>query len=581
MADFALLNNVDHQDVRIITDRSRRYGDDVMLALTFPFEFRNVQAHYPILFQGNASDGYYPVALFGFEQGENLFLDEGGWHAGYIPAMIQREPFLIGYQESAQEGEGGRTRVLSLDMDHPRVNTEVGEPLFQPLGGRTPFLENAANLLETIYLGHRTQQGVRRRLAGARSARGADVRDRVAGRYPEPVDRVSLPCRGEGAGVVRRNAGRFQRQGLPHADVLGVGVPCEHGAPRRTQERARRRGTQQMTASADLRPMTSIDCPGGVVPDDVIDAAEPVVLRGLIRAWPAVRECSASIPAAAAYLAKFWTNAPVTAYVAKASINGRFSYNDDFTGFNFDRGKAPWRRYSTSLPNRTGKIVSRPSTWVPHPWTAGSPASATTTMSRCRSRTRWRVSGSATRPGSPRISTFRTIGLRGGGKRRFTLLPPDQIDNLYVGPLDPTPSGQAISLVDFNDPDLARYPRFRDALEQARSAVLGPGDAIRIPSMWWHHIESLAHFNLLINYWWCTTPASMGSPTDALMHAILSLRDLPERQREAWRGSSITTYSMPMKRSIGTFPIAAGGACRRWTSGGKAVARAAAEQLNR
>ena len=153
MADFALLNNVDHQDVRIITDRSSRYGDNVMLALTFPFEFRNVQAHYPILFQSDADDGYYPVALFGFEQGENLFLDDGGWHAGYIPAMIQREPFLIGFQESSGDGDGERTRVLSLDMDHPRVNTAVGEPLFQPLGGRTPFLENAANLLETIYLG--------------------------------------------------------------------------------------------------------------------------------------------------------------------------------------------------------------------------------------------------------------------------------------------------------------------------------------------------------------------------------------------------------------------------------------------
>ncbi|MDE0421732.1 MAG: SapC family protein [Gammaproteobacteria bacterium] len=153
MADFALLNNVDHQDVRVVTDRSSRYGDNVMLALTFPFEFRDIQAHYPILFQGDGRDGYYPVALFGFEEGENLFLDDGGWHAGYIPAMIQREPFLIGFQESAGDGTGERTRVLSIDMDHPRVNTRVGEPLFQPLGGRTTFLENTANLLETIYLG--------------------------------------------------------------------------------------------------------------------------------------------------------------------------------------------------------------------------------------------------------------------------------------------------------------------------------------------------------------------------------------------------------------------------------------------
>ena len=54
--------------------------------------------------------------------------------------------------------------------------------------------------------------------------------------------------------------------------------------------------------------------------------------------------------------------------------------------------------------------------------------------------------------------------------------------------------------------------------------------------MWWHHVESQAAFNLLVNYWWCSNPAFMGAPSQALMHAILALRDLPPRQREAWRG---------------------------------------------
>ena len=151
MAKFALLNSVDHQHVKIITERSARYGDDVKQALTFPFEFRNVQAFYPILFQPDQNGGFIPVALFGFESRENLFLGEAGWQAAYIPAMMRREPFLIGYQQPA--GQSERTRVLSLDMAHPRVNTAQGEALFEPLGGRTPFLENAANLLETIYEG--------------------------------------------------------------------------------------------------------------------------------------------------------------------------------------------------------------------------------------------------------------------------------------------------------------------------------------------------------------------------------------------------------------------------------------------
>lgn len=153
MPDFALLNNVDHKDTRIITARSAQYGDDVMFALTFPAEFRSVQAEYPILFHRDEAGEHYPVALFGFEQKENLFLDESGWHAGYVPAMIRRQPFLIGYQESRTPGDPEKIRVLSLDMDHPRTSTTEGEPLFQPLGGRTQFLEEMADLLETIYAG--------------------------------------------------------------------------------------------------------------------------------------------------------------------------------------------------------------------------------------------------------------------------------------------------------------------------------------------------------------------------------------------------------------------------------------------
>ncbi|HEX5789122.1 MAG TPA: SapC family protein [Woeseiaceae bacterium] len=153
MANYALLNNVDHQDVRIITARSADYGDKVMSAVTFPNEFRNIQAYYPILFHSNAAGETWPVALFGFERGENLFLDAAGWHAAYVPAMVRREPFLIGFQKPRDGSETEPARVLSLDMDHPRVSRSEGEALFLPLGGRTPYLEETAALLEGIYAG--------------------------------------------------------------------------------------------------------------------------------------------------------------------------------------------------------------------------------------------------------------------------------------------------------------------------------------------------------------------------------------------------------------------------------------------
>lgn len=121
------------------------------------------------------------------------------------------------------------------------------------------------------------------------------------------------------------------------------------------------------------------------------------------------------------------------------------------------------------------------------------------------------------------------------GRRRFTLFPPEQLANLYAGPLENTPAGRPISMVDFRNPDLDAYPRFQEALSHALMAELEPGDAIFIPSLWWHHVEGLAPFNILVNYWWRETPAFLGKPEDALFHAILALRDLPDDDKERWR----------------------------------------------
>ena len=108
-------------------------------------------------------------------------------------------------------------------------------------------------------------------------------------------------------------------------------------------------------------------------------------------------------------------------------------------------------------------------------------------------------------------------------------------DELPVEILDRTPAGQAISLVDLANPDLERFPKFEKALAAACTHELEPGDAIFIPSMWWHNVESLSPFNMLVNYWWFSTPEEMGAPMDALMHAILSVREIPEPQRTLWK----------------------------------------------
>lgn len=152
MPNPVLLNNVQHKDLRVRTERSAALGDDVMFALTFPAEFRTLQAHYPIVFRKtDDATSFEPVALFGFEQGENLFLNDAGWDAPEVPLLVERQPFLI--------GRDGEELLVHIDVDHPRVGTNEGEPLFLEYGGVTPYLERINSVLLTIHQGLQTTPG--------------------------------------------------------------------------------------------------------------------------------------------------------------------------------------------------------------------------------------------------------------------------------------------------------------------------------------------------------------------------------------------------------------------------------------
>jgi hypothetical protein len=157
MPNIALLNNVDHKQLRILTARGAAYGDAVMSALTFPAEFRELQAHYPIVFAKN-SDGssFDPIALFGFQQGENLFLgtENKDWDAPYIPLTVERQPFLIG--RPADGAEDGL--MIHVDLDSPRLSTSEGEPLFLSYGGSSEYMERISRVLRSIHDGLETSK---------------------------------------------------------------------------------------------------------------------------------------------------------------------------------------------------------------------------------------------------------------------------------------------------------------------------------------------------------------------------------------------------------------------------------------
>jgi hypothetical protein len=277
-------------------------------------------------------------------------------------------------------------------------------------------------------------------------------------------------------------------------------------------------------------------CSPGAIPAWVFESEVPLLLKGLVAGWPAVAACRPSLAAAASYLSGFWIEQPVTVYVGDAGIEGRFFYNEDFTGFNFKSGKAHLGQVLQKLDEEDrsggGSTIYVGSTPVDR-WLPGFRAQNDITLPFPDALASFWLGG-RTRV-SAHFDFPDNIACVVAGRRRFTLFPPEQVANLYVGPLDRTPSGQAISVVDFSNPDLERYPRFAEALAAAQMAEMEPGDALFVPSMWWHHVESLSPFNLMVNYWWCRSPPAMGAPTTALMHAILSLRDLPPRQRAAWR----------------------------------------------
>jgi len=160
MSQHVLLNSIDHKDLKVITTRSAALGDNLWFSLTFPQEFRSVQAHYPIFFHKDTATGqFYSVALFGFQQNDNVFLSDQGWSASYVPLTVRRQPFLIGQQTVLEDGVERQQRVIHVDLDHPRVSESEGEALFLPYGGNTPLLDEVGEILEVIH--HGLQDGQR------------------------------------------------------------------------------------------------------------------------------------------------------------------------------------------------------------------------------------------------------------------------------------------------------------------------------------------------------------------------------------------------------------------------------------
>lgn len=280
------------------------------------------------------------------------------------------------------------------------------------------------------------------------------------------------------------------------------------------------------------------DLSAGQFFEQIAPEQKPVVIRGFARHWPLVTAAQQSPEDWVRYLLQFYQGQKARILLAPPEANKRFYYNGDMTGVNYLAGD---ERVDLFL-GRLLELMDR-SVYPAISLQNGAPENLLPGL----------VEDNPT-PFFPAVTPRLWVGNEGivsahydgadnmacviAGRRRFVLFPPAQTGNLYPGPLNFTPAGAPTSLLDLNNPDFERYPRFETALANAYSAELGPGDAIFIPMLWWHHVESLEKVNALMNYWWNGSSAKAAtppSPIDSLNIALLAMRDLSQEQREAWR----------------------------------------------
>lgn len=288
---------------------------------------------------------------------------------------------------------------------------------------------------------------------------------------------------------------------------------------------------QTATGAAEISNVT----PDGLR-EHILSAAGPAVFRGLVAAWPVVHAGRESPEALTAYMKRFDRGSSVNAMFGSPGIRGRFHYNDDLSGFNFRRGPV-------QLGGALDLLLEYAREENPSSLAVQS-VPVRETMPGFELENRMPLLGDAVEPRvwignavtvAAHHDPSENIACVVAGRRRFTLFPPDQVANLYMGPFELTPAGPAVSMVDFDAPDLKRFPRFEGALRSAMVVDLEPGDALYIPYLWWHHVRSTERVNMLVNYWWAPADQGRGRPVDALMHAMLAVRDLPPAHREAWR----------------------------------------------
>ena len=268
---------------------------------------------------------------------------------------------------------------------------------------------------------------------------------------------------------------------------------------------------------------------------DVLHAlSKPTLLKGLVADWPAVERAKRAPEVFIEYLKTCDAGKPLETFRQAPGGDGKYFYDENSTGFNFQRAPIPLKITLDRLNRLRGQAGAE------RIYIQSAPLKDF--MPRFKAENPLNVSGAEPRIWIGNQSVTQThfdinynLVCLVSGRKRFVLFPPDQTKNLYMGPLEATVSGVPTSMASLENPDFDAHPLFRQALDAAMVAELEPGDALYIPYMWWHHVSSTDDLNVQVNYWWNTVGAEMGAPMQVLMLALLDLRDLPTDQNAAWK----------------------------------------------
>jgi hypothetical protein len=273
---------------------------------------------------------------------------------------------------------------------------------------------------------------------------------------------------------------------------------------------------------------------------DLTARGSPLVIRGLCDNWPVVMAARESDTAFAKYLASFDSGVEVDTLLMAPEEGGVIGYNAAMDGFNY-------RHFRVTVTEVLRRLATYSRREEPTPGVALQSALIPACLPGFGQHHRLAALQEAIEPRlwiGNRVTTpahfdaSHNLAVVVCGRRRFTLFAPQQVCNLYIGPLDFAPTGAAISMARLDRPDDPRFPRLQQALEQSLVSELEPGDAIYMPPLWWHHVASLERLNALVNYWWkpdLGTETTPDSGIGALLHAILALKSLPHHERAAWQ----------------------------------------------